>query len=64
MSCFVKGDKVRFVKQPESMIIPVSRLEEAYVIDFSDAGDPIVEFKYKFLKHMTVVDEGDINAYT
>ena len=57
MSAFDKYQRVKILREG------LQRVDEAYVVEFDDNGSPIVEYNHKFLKHMAVFKDEELEAY-
>ena len=61
MSNFEQYQRVYIIKPDDR--VKYSKIDEAYVVDFTDEGDAIVEFRYQFMKHLKVFKDEELKAY-
>lgn len=57
MSIFDKNQRVRIIRPG------LERVDEAYVVEFDDDGSPIVEYNWKFIRHMQVFKDEELEEY-
>ena len=65
MSKFQQYQRVRIVKARPDLRIPLKKCRdiEAWVVDFDDDGNPILEYNFQMLKHMAVFKDAELESY-
>lgn len=65
MSKFNQYTRVRIVKGRPDLRIPDKKCRdiEAWVVEFDDSGNPIVEYNFQFMKNMAVFKDEELESY-